>query len=190
MTPMRHPLAVRFAVLVVSCTVAACGPATTTTTTTSGGGKTTTTPTPPTVALLDAARDLDGEVVGPMGAEKATIAIVFASWCGHCKDELRELAVLRAERSDVRYLGVNYVAHEEYDGRGDAAAVRAMRDDLAPWLRVIPADEALWTRLGRPTKVPTLYVFDRHGALARTYDRRFDAIPRFDELDRLIASLP
>ena len=146
--------------------------------------------TPPTVALLDGARDIDGQVVGPAGAEKATIAIVFASWCGHCKDELRELAVLRAERSDVRYLGINYVAHEEYDGRGDAAAVRAMRDDLAPWLQVIPADEALWTRLGRPTKVPTLYVFDRHGVLARTYDRRFDAIPRFDELDRLIASLP
>ncbi len=188
---MRHPLAVRLAALVVSCTLAACGPATRTAPPTSGGARATTTaPAPPTVALLDGARDIDGQVVGPAGAEKATIAIVFASWCGHCKDELRELAVLRAERSDVRYLGINYVAHEEYDGRGDAAAVRAMRDDLAPWLQVIPADEALWTRLGRPTKVPTLYVFDRHGVLARTYDRRFDAIPRFDELDRLIASLP
>jgi thiol-disulfide isomerase/thioredoxin len=153
---------------------------------------TATTPTPaaPTVALLDRARDLDGVEVGPMTEGKATIAIVFASWCGHCRDELRELAVLRAERTDIRYLGVNYVAHEEYDGRGNAAAVRAMRDDLAPWLRVIPADETLWTHLGRPPKVPTLYVFDRNGALAKTYDRRTDALPTFDELDRLISSLP
>jgi len=142
------------------------------------------------VALLDRAMDIDGLVVGPLAEGKATVAIVFASWCGHCRNELRELAVLRAERTDVRYLGINYVAHEEYDGRGDSAAVRAMRDDLAPWMRVIPADETLWTQLGRPPKVPTLYIFDRHGTLAKTYDRRVDPLPTFDELDRLIASLP
>jgi thiol-disulfide isomerase/thioredoxin len=179
---MRQTSDVRIVAVLLLGALAACWTESTRTTTPPS--------TAPTVSLLDRAKDIDGVEIGPMGGEKATIAIVFASWCGHCRDHLRELAVLRAERTDIRYLGVNYVAHEEYDGRGDAAAVRAMRDDLAPWLRVIPADEALWTHLGRPPKVPTVYVFDRHGALAKTYDRRTDALPTFDELDRLISSLP
>jgi thiol-disulfide isomerase/thioredoxin len=181
-TPMRQTAWVRFAaVLVLSACATSSSPP---------PPARPAPPPPPTVALLDAAQDIDGVVVGPAAGEKATIAIVFASWCGHCRTELRELAVLRAERSDIRYLGINYVQHEEYDGRGDAAAVRVMRDDLAPWLRVVPADEALWTRLGRPTKVPTLYIFDRHGTLAKTYDRRVDALPTFDELDRVVSALP
>jgi hypothetical protein len=49
----------------------------------------------------------------------------------------------------------------------------------------------LWTRLGRPPKVPTLYVFDAHGNLARAYDRRVDAAPpSLDELEATLAALP
>ena len=175
--------------LAVSAASVACEPFTATSTSTTT--PTSTTQSAPTVALLDRATDIDGQPIGAMsGDEKATIAIVFASWCGHCRNEMRELAVLRSDRSDVRYLGINYVQHEEYDGRGNSVAVRAMRDDLAPWLRVIPAGEMLWAQLGSPTKVPTIYIFDRHGVLAKTYDRRFDALPTFDELERVIASLP
>jgi thiol-disulfide isomerase/thioredoxin len=172
-------------VVVAMLAMSACGTSGTSTT------STTTQPRPPapTVAVLEHATDMDGVVVGP-AETRATVAIVFASWCGHCRNEMRELAVLRADLPDVRFLGVNYKQHEEYDGRGDSAAVRTMVAELAPWLRVVPADEALWTSLGRPPKVPTLYVFDRNGVLAKTYDRRFDALPTFDELERVIDALP
>ncbi len=171
-----------------------CGPRSGTGTGTgtgTGSGTRETRPAPPTAALLERAADLDGVVIGALAPDqRATVAIVFASWCGHCRDEIRELEILRADHPDVRIVGVNYVAHEEYDGRGDVAAVRAFVADRAPWMRVIPADEAMWTLLGRPPKVPTLFVFDRQGALARTYDRRVDPLPTFQDLAVVIAALP
>ena len=140
-------------------------------------------PTPPHLQAIEAAPDLDGVTVGPLGPDQhATLAIVFASWCTPCREELPVLAALHDERPDVRILGINYRAHEEYDGRGDAAAVRALVAAAAPWLRVVPADEGAWASLGRPPKVPTLYIFDRTGALVRAYDRRTGDVPTLDEL--------
>lgn len=136
------------------------------------------------LAAVEAAVDLDGAVVGP--ADGPTVAMVFASWCGHCRDELPVLDELRVRRPDVRILGINYRGHEEYDGRGDATAVRALVAELAPWLRVVPADDRLWIRLGRPPKVPTLFVFDRDGALVRAFDRRSERPPSYAELDAAI----
>lgn len=145
-------------------------------------------PAGPTLAAVEAARDLDGAVVGPTPeGVTATVAVVFASWCTHCREELPVLAALVAARPDVRVLGVNYRAHEEYDGRGDAAAVRALVATEAPWLRVVPADDAVWASLGRPPKIPTVYVFDRRGAHLRTFDRRSEAVP---DLAALLAALP
>lgn len=137
---------------------------------------------------LEAAADLDGAVVGPLPAGgRATVAVVFASWCSHCRAELPILAELGRLHPDVRIVGVNYRGHEEYEQRGDAAAVRAFVAERAPWLRVVPADEALWSALGRPPKVPTLYVFDRDGRRWRTFDRRRDDLP---DLATLEAALP
>jgi thiol-disulfide isomerase/thioredoxin len=114
---------------------------------------------------------------------------VFASWCPHCKDEIAILDGLRAAHPGVRILGVNYRAHEEYDARGDAAAVRAYVRDHAPWMRVVPADDDLYARLGRPTKIPTMYVWDGAGDLVQIYDRRVRDLPDADELAALFAQL-
>ena len=144
---------------------AACGPAATSAPPPRPG------PTGPTLAVVEASVDLDGVVVGPpAAAATATVAVVFASWCVHCRDEMPVLAELRARHPDLRVLGVNYRGHEEYDGRGDAAAVRQFVAERAPWLRVVPADERVWRSLGRPPKVPTVLVFDRGGALVAAGD--------------------
>ena len=138
----------------------------------------------PALAAAEAAADLDGVVVGP--TDGATVAMVFASWCEHCRDEVPVLAELHVRRPDVRILGINYRAHEEYDGRGDAIAVRAFVAERAPWLRVVPADDALWVALGRPPKVPTVLVFDRAGALVRAFDRRTERPPTYAELEAAV----
>lgn len=144
----------------------------------------------PTLALVDRAVDLDGAPVGPLAAaQSATVAVVFASWCVHCREEMPVLAALAARHPEVRVLGINYRAHEEYDGRGDAAAVRAFVAAEAPWLRVVPADEAVWKSLGAPPKVPTVLVFDRAGALVRGFDRRAEPIPDLAALEAALAAI-
>ena len=174
----------RAALFLVACGVASgCGaPAASAPATSAARG--------PSLALVERAVDLDGAAVGPpAAAQRATVAVVFASWCVHCREEMPVLAALAAGHPEVRVLGINYRAHEEYDGRGDAAAVRAFVAAEAPWLRVVPADEAVWKSLGAPPKVPTVLVFDRAGALVRAFDRRAAPIPGLADLEAALAAI-
>jgi thiol-disulfide isomerase/thioredoxin len=139
-------------------------------------------------AMIEASVDLDGVRVGSSDAP-ATIVVVLASWCGHCRAQLATIAELRAAHPAVRVVGVNYKAHEEYDGRGTADAVRNYVRDSAPWLRVVPADEALFGALGRPPRVPTLFIYDRSGSLVETFDRRARPMPDGVELAAVLRRL-
>lgn len=135
--------------------------------------------------MLAGARDLDGRTVGAAPG-RATIAVVFASWCGHCRHQIAQLAEVIDGRDDVRVLGVNFLHHEEYDDRGDSSAVRAYLAESAPWLQVVPAGGDLWRALGSPSKVPTLYVYDAAGMLQAIYDRRRGELPTYAELVALL----
>jgi len=83
---------------------------------------------------------------------------------------------------------VNYRGHEEYDHRGNSIAVRAFAD-RTPWLRVVPIDDAVFMALGSPAQIPTMYIFDRTGALVETYDRHVRKPPSRDELVAALARL-
>ncbi len=145
--------------------------------------------TPPSVlGNIAGSVDLDGAPVGASPA-RATMVVVFASWCEHCKRELAVIDSLRAAHPRLRIRGVSYKAHEEYAARGSESALRAYVAAHAPWLRVIPADDALFTALGSPTKVPAIYVFDQAGALAAQYDRRHRRMPDAAELRALLVRL-
>jgi thiol-disulfide isomerase/thioredoxin len=145
--------------------------------------------TPPApLAALEASVDLDGRGIGSSAAA-ATVVITLASWCGHCRAALQVLDAVRARHPSVRWLAVSYREHETFDGRGDAAALRALAAEV-PWLRVISADDALFAALGRPPLVPTTFVFDRAHRLVAHYDRRDRRPPSEAELDALLRSLP
>jgi thiol-disulfide isomerase/thioredoxin len=145
-------------------------------------------PADSTLGLLEASLDLDGKVVGSSPA-KATVVVVFASWCGHCQATFETLATVRATHPDARMLGVNYRGHEEYDGLGNAEAVRRYVATRTPWLRVVPADEALFGALGRPPLIPTIFVFDHLGRLEARFDRRDRSIPEAEELRALLVRM-
>ncbi|MEM9490141.1 MAG: TlpA disulfide reductase family protein [Myxococcota bacterium] len=120
--------------------------------------------------LLHAARDLDGQTVGSAPADKeVTAIIVFASWCGPCRAELAVLGKLRNTEPKLRVIGVNY--YEEFDDLSDESKLRSYVADNAPWLQVVRADEALFEALGRPPKIPTLFVFDKQGRLVESFLR-------------------
>ena len=144
--------------------------------------------TPGALQQAEASPDLDGRIVGHAEA-RATIVIAFASWCEHCHDELAILDRLRASHRALRILGLNYKGHEEYDGKGGAREVRRFVAEHAPWLRVVPAEDALFAAFGSPPKIPTLYVYDAAGALVETFDRSVRSQPDADELEALLAKL-
>jgi thiol-disulfide isomerase/thioredoxin len=141
------------------------------------------------LALIEASPDLDGTVVGPTTA-RATIVVLMASWCGHCRAQLDLLAEIHAADPNTRILGVNYKGHEEYDNRGNPERLRAYVAEQVPWLRVVPADVPLFRALGRPPFVPAVWVFSPSGALVASYDRRERAPPTRAELDAVLAKLP
>jgi thiol-disulfide isomerase/thioredoxin len=143
-------------------------------------------PTTP-LGMVEAAADLDGAKIGA-AAGKTTVLIVFASWCPHCHTELAILDELRAKHAEMRVVGVNYVGHEEYKGRGNPIALRAYLAKHAPWLRVVPADDELYAALGRPPKIPTIYVFDAKGTRVATFDRRERPKPTAEELEAVLAA--
>jgi thiol-disulfide isomerase/thioredoxin len=136
-----------------------------------------------------AAPDLDGQPIGRDPRVRATVLVVFASWCDRCREQMEMITTLAAERPFLRIVGVNVREHEEYDGLGDAAAVRAYAAAYAPLLRVVPAGDDLFDALGRPAKVPTLYVYDAAGALIEVYDRRVRTSPDRAELSAVLERL-
>ena len=139
------------------------------------------------LAQIEASRDLDAVPIGASDAT-ATVVIVMASWCSHCRNELRIFDAVRAHHPRVRWLAINYKPHEEYDGRGNAIAVRALAHEL-PWLRIVPAGEPLFDAIGRPPLIPTVLVFDRGGQLVERFDPRERRVPDRSQIDALLAAL-
>jgi thiol-disulfide isomerase/thioredoxin len=140
------------------------------------------------LSLIEASPDLDGHLIGPSDAH-ATIVVLMASWCAHCRAELALLGTLRETHPRMRIVGVNYKPHEEYDNRGNAAQLRAYLAAHVPWLRVAPIGDPIYRELGRPPFVPAVWVYDARGELVQFFDRRVRPPPARDELEALLARL-
>jgi thiol-disulfide isomerase/thioredoxin len=138
------------------------------------------------LARLEASLDLDRVAIGT--ARTPTVVILLASWCAHCRAEIAVFEAVCRQHPHVRWLGLNYKAHEEYDQRGNSASIRALADET-PWLRIAPAGDELFAAFGSPPKVPTIFVYDSRGKLVETFDRRDRPAPREQELDDLLRSL-
>lgn len=130
-------------------------------------------------------RDLNGGEVGVKDGVKATAVLVFASWCRHCRKQLGHFEQLLQAHPQLRVLGVNYF---EDPIEGDAR-VRAYLAENAPWLQVVRADKPLFNALGRPTHVPSLYLYDGSGRLVRVYLPPRHSPPTMDELRSDITAL-
>lgn len=133
--------------------------------------------------LLLGYRDVDGQVMGQAADTEVTAVVVFASWCRYCRRELAVLNELSSADARLRIIGVNY--YEKDDG----TRLRAYLAQQAPWLRVVRADRPLFNAFGRPSHVPSLYLFDRGGRLLSAYVPPRRKPPTMDELRARITDL-
>jgi hypothetical protein len=136
------------------------------------------------LAALEASKDFADVPIGSTD-KRVTVVIEFATWCQPCKQELALLDDARGRHPHVRWLGVSYKPHEEYDNRGGAPQVAAFVA-ATPWLRVIPTDEPLYTALGSPPFIPMLWVFDANGVLVAKFSHQ---PPDASELESLFTRL-
>ncbi len=140
---------------------------------------------PSPLTVLTAERDIDGTVVGEAAAgTQATVVVVFASWCGHCRRELAILGEISRQQPAVRMIGLN--AYEQWGNRSDEQRLRQFLGEYAPWLQVVRARENLLGAFGGATKIPTLFVFDREGRLVREFRPTRRRPPGREELLRVL----
>lgn len=145
-------------------------------------------PAHPSYPLLEQALDLRGTAIGALAADqRATVTIVFASWCQPCRRELAILERLQSERPEIRVIGIN--AYEEFDDRSDADRMRAYIEEHAAGLRVIPADDRLLAAYGGVRKIPSVFVYDRRGGLAHEFRRSQVEPPTRADIDRALDRL-
>jgi thiol-disulfide isomerase/thioredoxin len=135
---------------------------------------------------LTASSDIDGNRIGPAPeGTRATVVIVFASWCGPCRHELAMLGDIARATPELRIIGLN--AYEAWGQRSDEERLRAYRADHAPWLRVVQAEPAMLAALGGVPRVPSLFLFDRAGEPVGEFRRANRPPPTRRELEQAIA---
>ena len=135
--------------------------------------------------LVMSSKTLDGQALAP--ESRPTVMVVFASWCGPCRQELATLGALRLQFPTLRVIGIN--AYEEYAQRSDEERLRAFLDDNAPWMTtIVHGDRALLRGFGNVPNIPTLFVYDDKGGVVAEFRRNKREPPSHDELEAAISS--
>ena len=118
------------------------------------------------VSLVQAAehfsmKDLDGKTHTLAGSKgKWVVVNYWATWCPPCMEEIPDLIALHEKRKDMVVLGVAL----EYK---DAKEVRTFVDDNLMNYPVVLGDEKLTQQIGPADVLPTTYIFNPQGQLAK-----------------------
>ena len=93
----------------------------------------------------------------------------FASWCPPCRDEFKELAqVLGAFRGEpVEVIGINLF--EDFDGFSDDKRLAFFLKKTNPPFTIIKGDQAVSNLFGKVERIPSLFMFDRRGRVAKVF---------------------
>ncbi len=136
--------------------------------------------------LLERAPDLNRRRFGQLApAQRATLVVVFASWCPNCRRELGVIHALIDEFPALRVIGVN--AFEDQHGPRGYDVLRAFIADEAPWLRVVRADDQMLDALGGVSAIPAVFVYDHDAQLVASWSDPHSQPPEVDDLRKTIA---
>lgn len=134
------------------------------------------------VALLDGGTLANADLQG-----RVTVVTFWATWCGFCREELRELDEIDDGYADrpVRFVAVNH----EGGGlapRQAAALSRRYREHTQLGLP-IAVDDGRMARSFRVGPIPHTVVLDRDGRIRHVHQGRVRAETIADEIDDLLA---
>ncbi|TQV80845.1 TlpA disulfide reductase family protein [Denitrobaculum tricleocarpae] len=103
------------------------------------------------------AQDLENRVV---------VVAFFASWCPPCNPEFDHLEAVRTkfDGEAVEILAVNIF--ESFSGLGSDARLQSFLDLKNPGFKTLGKGEEISADFGTVSRIPSVFVFDRKGALA------------------------
>lgn len=128
--------------------------------------------------------DFEGQakVFGPKeAAGSPVLVILWASWCPHCREELKDLAAHHGELSakGVKVLALSTEGVSEDGSKPDLAGARALVDEhqfpfpvglaSAESLRLLTVLQQRSLARQRPLPLPCSFLVDQHGRLAVLY---------------------
>lgn len=118
--------------------------------------------------------------------DRPVAMVFFASWCGHCRDELAQLDKMRKRYPQLRIIGLN--AYEEFREFSDQQRLRSYIADNAPWLtEIVTADEDMRATFGTIPRIPSLFLYDKRGAVVAEFRRDKGPPPTQQELEEAIS---
>ena len=115
----------------------------------------------------------------------------FASWCPPCLEEFSHLNKLyeKYQNSDLRIVAIN--VYEAWD-ENDKARMQKFIDHTGPRFPALVGSERIRGMFGGIDRIPTVYGFDRDGALVYEFVHKRGSSKTnatFDELDDAVSLL-
>ncbi len=126
------------------------------------------------------ADDLSGRVV---------VVNFFASWCPPCRPEMTHLNTLVGETPAEDLLVISVNLFENFGGRTGDAALNRFLDQMQPTFPIVRGDDAVAAAFDGVDRIPTLFVFDRSGAMATHFVHQRGASKTHLDLDELRAAV-
>lgn len=140
-------------------------------------------------ALLSAPHFRGAEAAPEDLTGRTVLVTFFASWCPPCREEMAELEKLyrSGNAGDFTILAINI--YEDFDGYSDAVRLRAYLEKTRPGFTVIGSTPQLLKEFGPVPRIPTLLIFNRHGALVWRFANERGAITGSVSYEGLVARL-
>ncbi len=119
----------------------------------------------------------DGKVVrGSQLRGRATVAIVWASWCGPCREELPYLADFATSQQQVRVIGIGW--------KDQPRALQAYaRQSRLPFPTIVDPDAAIGSALGINSQ-PSLLLIDADGVVVHVHRTPISSVAELSALAR------
>lgn len=133
---------------------------------------------------------LRGEPVRPDDlSDRVVVVDFFASWCPPCRPEMMHLNRLVAESDADRLSVIGINLFEDFGGRTGDAALDRFLEQMQPAFPILRGDDAVAEAFDGVDRIPTLFVFEGSGRMARHFVHQRGSAKTHLDLEELRAAV-